>query len=180
VRLILFTVTAAIVVGLALGHGLRGFPAVRPRWIGLAIGAVVAQLVPLTGAAGSGMLVASFLALLAFAVANVRLAGFALILVGLSLNAVVIAANQGMPVTRGALVASNQAATLDALVRDGGSKHHLADEHTRLLPLADAIPVGAPIDQAISAGDLLIHAGVGWFVIVAMPRRRPALSGSVA
>jgi hypothetical protein len=180
VRLILLTVTASIAVGLLVGHGLRGFPAVRPRWGGLAFAAVLAQLLPLAGAPGAAVLVASFAALLAFAAANVRLPGFAPILLGLALNAAVIVANQGMPVTRDALVGSNQSETLTALVRDGGSKHHLADGDTRLLPLADAIPVGSPVDQAISVGDVFVHLGVAWFIVAAMPRRRPALTRSVA
>jgi hypothetical protein len=179
VRLILLTVTASIAVGLLVGHGVRGFPAIRPRWVWIAFAAVLAQLVPLTGAAGAAVLFASFAALLVFAAANVRLPGFAPILLGLALNASVIVANQGMPVTRDALVASNQSATLTALIRDGGSKHHLADDDTRLLVLADTIPVGSPIDQAISIGDVLVHLGVAWFIVAAMPRRQ-ALTRSVA
>ncbi|HEY7668641.1 MAG TPA: DUF5317 family protein [Actinomycetota bacterium] len=180
-RLILFTVTASVAVGLILGHGLRGFPLVRPRWTALAFAAVAAQLLPIVGLAGSILLFASFAALIAFAAVNLRVPGFAPVLIGLALNALVIVANQGMPVTRDALVASNQSATLTALVTDGGSKHHLADDDTRLVFLADAIAVGAPIDQAISVGDILVHVGVGWFVIAAMPkRRRAAWTRSVA
>jgi hypothetical protein len=180
VRLILLTVTASVVVGLLVGHGLRGFPAIRPRWVVLAFVAVAGQVLPLTGRAGSVTLFASFAALLVFAGANVRLPGFPLIVVGLALNALVIVANDGMPVTREALVDSNQSETLAALVRDGGSKHHLADADTSLLVLADTIAVGTPVDQAISIGDLFVHLGVGWFIVVAMPRRRAALTRSMA
>jgi hypothetical protein len=180
VRLILFTVTASIAVGLLAGRGLRGFPSIGPRWVALAFAAVLAQLLPLTGLAGAVVLYASFVALLVFVAVNVRLAGFAPILLGLALNAIVIVANQGMPVTRDALVASNQAASLTALIHEGGSKHHLADDETRLLVLADTIPVGSPIDQAISVGDVFVHLGVAWFVVAAMPRRRQALTRSVA
>lgn len=180
-RLILFTVTVSIVVGFVAGHGLRGFPVSKPRWVGVALAAAVAQLLPLSGVAGAVVLVGSFGSLLVFAAANLRLPGLPLILVGVALNALVIAVNQGMPVTREALIASNQAGTLTALVEDGGSKHHLADDDTRLLVLADTIPVGAPIDQAISVGDVLVHLGAGWFVVAAMPRRRRAAwTGSVA
>jgi hypothetical protein len=178
--LILLTVAASIAAGLLAGHGLRGFPAIRPRWVWMAFAAVLAQLLPLTGAVGATVLFASFAALLVFAAANVRQPGFIPVLLGLALNAVVIVANQGMPVTRDALVASNQSTTLTALIRDGGSKHHLADDETRLVVLADTIPVGSPIDQAISVGDVFVHLGVAWFIVAAMPRRRQVLTGSVA
>jgi hypothetical protein len=123
-------------------------------------------------------LLASFVALGVFTVANVRAPGFVPILAGLALNALVIAANGGMPVTEHALIASNQASTMSDLVRSGGAKHRLADEDTVLLPLGDVIAIGTPIDQAISMGDLLVHLGVAWFVIGAMPRRRRAAEAS--
>ena len=121
------------------------------------------------------LLLGSFAALLAFAIRNVRAPGFGLILAGLALNALVIAVNQGMPVTHHALVASNQTATLDDLIRNGGAKHHLADGGTVLQPLGDVIALGAPIDQAISVGDICVQLGAAWFIVFAMPRRRPRI-----
>ena len=58
--------------------------------------------------------------LFAFAVLNLRLPGFWLILIGICLNALVIGVNQGMPVTHHALVVSDQSATLGALEHGGG------------------------------------------------------------
>ena len=80
-----------------------------------------------------------------------------------------------MPVTQNALERSNQSATIADLIENGGAKHHLADEGTILLPLGDVIPLGTPFDQAISVGDVCVQLGVAWFIVFAMPRRRPLL-----
>ena len=70
--------------------------------------------------------------------------------------------------------AHNQSATLTDLVANGGAKHHLADEeHISLLPLGNVILLGAPFNQAISVGDVCVQLGVAWFIVLAMPRRRP-------
>lgn len=171
-RLIMLSVVAATAVGLLAGGTLRDFPSVKLRGAWLAFAGVVLQFIPLGGSIGTGLLYASFLALIAFVSLNVRAHGFTLILIGLALNAVVIVANQGMPVTRDALEGSNQSATLDELIARGGAKHHLADDGTILLPLGDVIPLGEPLDQAISAGDVCVQLGAVWFIVSSMPRRR--------
>jgi len=176
VRLILLAVAGATVAGLLAGGTFRGFPSVGLRSAWLALAGVVLQFLPVDGTPGSLLLFASFAALLAFVILNLRAPGFALILAGLALNALVIVANSGMPVTRHALVASNQSATLADLVDHGGSKHHLAGDKTVLLPLADVIALGAPIDQAISIGDVCVQLGAVWFIVFAMPRRHPRIA----
>ena len=174
-RLIVLTVVAAAVVGSLTGGTFRDFPSAKIRGASLAIGGVVLQFIPVGGAAATALLYGSFVALMGFAVLNIRAHGFALVLLGLTLNAVVIVANQGMPVTRNALERSNQSATLADLIENGGAKHHLADGGTILLPLGDVIPLGVPFDQAISIGDVCVQLGVAWFIVFAMPRRRPLL-----
>jgi hypothetical protein len=174
-RLIMFTVVAATVAGLLAGGTLRDFPSTRLRSAWLALAGVVLQFIPLGGAIGTVLLYSSFAALIAFAILNVRAQGFALILIGLALNAVVIVANQGMPVTRNALEGSHQSSTLDQLIASGGAKHHLADDETILLPLGDVIPLGAPLDQAISVGDMCVQLGAAWFIVGSMPRRHPRI-----
>ena len=174
-RLILLTVTLAAIVGLVAGGTFRDFPTVRLRWWGLALAGAILQFIPLGGTGAMVLLLASFAALLAFAILNVRVPGFALILVGLALNALVIGVNHGMPVTRHALVASNQGATLDDLIHNGGAKHYLADASTSLESLGDVIALGAPIDQAVSIGDVCVQLGAAWFIVFAMPRRRPRI-----
>jgi hypothetical protein len=103
-------------------------------------------------------------------VVNRRLPGFALVVVGLCLNFLVIAVNQGMPVTREALEGSGQLDTLHELETDGGAKHHLAGPGDDLLILADRIALPPPISQAISVGDIVAYAGVIWFVAAGMRR----------
>ena len=175
-RLILLAVTGATVAGLLAGGTLREFPSRPLRSTWLAFSGVVLQFLPVGGTAGLALLYASFAVLLAFATLNIRAPGFALILAGLALNALVIVANSGMPVTRHALVSSNQSATLADLVTNGGSKHHLADDGTVLLPLADVIALGSPIDQAISIGDVCVQLGAVWFIVFSMPRRHPRIA----
>jgi hypothetical protein len=174
-RLIMFTVVAATAAGVLAGGTLRGFPSTTIRAGWLALTGVVLQFVPVGGTLGTALLFTSFAALMAFALLNIRTHGFALILLGLALNAIVIVANQGMPVTRDALVGSNQAETLADLVANGGSKHHLADDETILLPLGDVIALGSPLDQAISIGDVCVQLGAAWFIVFSMPRRHPRI-----
>jgi hypothetical protein len=176
-RLIVLTVVVALAAGFLTGGSLRDFPTVRTRWWGLAMAGVAMQFVTGGGALETVLLIASFAVLLVFVVANLRAPGFALIFVGLALNATVIVANQGMPVTDSALRRSGQADTLKELVDNGdGQKHFLADDGTVLLPLGDVIALGGPLRQAVSIGDIFVHLGVGWFIVVAMRRRDPAPS----
>jgi hypothetical protein len=78
-----------------------------------------------------------------------------------------------MPVSAAALKTSNQMDTLPELQQDrDGAKHVLADDQTTLRFLGDVIPVGTPLDQVVSAGDVAAYLGVGWFVIGSMHRRR--------
>lgn len=177
-KLTLVTILPALLIGYVAGGRLRGLSAVRVRWWPAAIAGVLLQVAPAVDTLALWLLLGSFVLLLAFVLANIRLAGFALILVGLALNFVVIGANQGMPVTRHALVASGQADTLAELVGEGGAKHHLAGEDDVLLFLADVIPLGVPVNRAISVGDIGTHAGVMWFIIVGMRRRNPSARGA--
>jgi Family of unknown function (DUF5317) len=173
VRLIVATVAVFVVLGLVTGGSLRALSADRIRWGLLAFAGVVAQFVVLGGTLGYVLLILSFVLLIVFALANVRLPGFALVVLGLTLNVAVIAANHGMPVSAAALRSSNQADTLPDLQLDrDGAKHILADGDTRLRFLGDVIPVGTPLNQVVSAGDVAAYLGVGWFVIGTMHRRR--------
>ena len=175
-RLILFTVVVAFSIGLLSGGSLREFPAVRIRWTPVAVAGVVLQYVIVHGSLVFPMLLTSFACLLVFVGANLRAPGFALIMIGLALNATAIAANQGMPVTRHAIVASGQAGTIADLTRNTDEqKHVLASDGTLLLPLGDVIPIGAPIDQAVSVGDVFVHVGIGWFIVMAL-RKASALA----
>ncbi|MGH2634894.1 MAG: DUF5317 family protein [Actinomycetota bacterium] len=169
-RLVLFAFPLAIGLGYLLGGRLRNLGGVRIRhgWAGLA--GVGLQFLPMEGTPGYVALMASFALLVFVAAVNRRLPGFVLVLVGLCLNFLVIAVNEGMPVTRQAIVSSGQAETLDDLQEAGGSKHHLATPEDDLVFLADRIGIPAPVEQAVSVGDLVAYAGAMWFVAAGMRR----------
>jgi hypothetical protein len=112
----------------------------------------------------------SFVILAAFAIVNIRTTGFWLILAGIALNFTVIVVNEGMPVSRAAIVASGQASTVDELVTDGGAKHHLASGEDELRFLGDVIAIRA-LEQAISIGDVFTYGGVMVLIVAGMGRR---------
>jgi len=170
-RLVLLAFPLAIGLGYLLGGRLRNLGGTRFRHAWAGVAGVALQFLPAGGTLGSIVLVASFALLLMVAIANWRLSGFALVVAGLCLNFLVIAVNQGMPVTREAVIASGQADTLGDLRDDGGSKHHLATADDELLFLADRFGVPAPVKQAVSIGDVLAYAGAMWFIVAGM--RRP-------
>jgi uncharacterized protein DUF5317 len=170
-NLVLSTIVVAVVAGYLAGGRLSGLGTIRVRWSPLALIGLVLQLLPVPGRTWPlVLLLLSFAMLLAFAAANIRAPGFVRILLGMLLNLTVIAVNQGMPVTREALEKSGQGQTLQLLIQEGGAKHHLATERDRLSFLGDVIPI-APIQQAVSIGDVLAYTGVGWFVVAGMRRR---------
>jgi hypothetical protein len=174
VRLILLTVVVALGVGLISGGSLRDFPTVKTRWWWLALVGVAMQFVTGGGTLEVVLLLGSFVALLAYVIANVRAPGFPLVLIGLVLNLAVIAANRGMPVTHHALEASGQGDTIAELATNGdGQKHYLVvdGDGTRLLPLGDVIALGGPVRQAVSVGDIFVHLGIAWFIVATMRRR---------
>ena len=89
------------------------------------------------------------------AVANWRLPGAVLILVGGVLNLIVVFANGGMPVDMAALAAAGAGAPDDLL-------HLVSGDSTLVRPLADVIPI-ALFRSVYSVGDVGI--AVGGFVI---------------
>lgn len=169
-RLVLFTFPLAIGLGYLLGGRLRNLGGTRLRFAWAGLVGVLLQFAPMGGRVGYLALVGSFLFLLFVCAANVARPGFALVLIGLGMNFVVIAANEGMPVTREAIVDSGQAETIEGIDVEGGTKHHLATDDV-LLFLADRIPVAAPVRQAVSVGDIVAYAGAMWFVVAGMRRR---------
>ncbi len=167
-RLLFASLVVAIVIGYVSGGRLGRLADTRFRlpWLGLA--GIVLQFLPLDGRLGDVVLTLSFVLLLVTAVANVRLPGFALLVVGLGMNFAVITVNRGMPVDPEAVIASGQAATLPELRAEDSVKHHLMTVDDRLTVLADVIAIPAPVRQAVSVGDLAAIAGAMWFVIGAM------------
>jgi hypothetical protein len=181
-RLVVLTIPVAILVGYLAGGRLGNLANVPFRWPVSGLAGIALQFAPVAGTGGTVLLVGSFLFLFVAAGVNRRLPGFALILVGLWLNFVVITINEGMPVTRHALTASGQVNTLSELQSGADTKHHLASDQDALVFLGDAIPIPPPIHQAVSLGDLLTYSGAMWFVIRGMraPAPQPADGAQVA
>src|SRR5437764_5432734 len=157
-RIILGAILLAVAVGYVRGGRLEHFASGSFRWGGLAFPGLLLQVLPVPRTRYDLpllLLYVSFAILLVFTVLNIRKAGFVLILVGLSLNLLVIGINHGMPVPEHSLVVSGQQDTLHDLVVGGGAKHHLAGAGDRLVQLADVIAIGPPDRQALSIGDVL-------------------------
>ncbi len=173
-KLVLPAFALAILAGYVRGGRLASLPELRLRWQGAALLGLLLQVLLWPGGDWPLFyLYVSFALLTAFAIVNVRVAGVALILVGVVLNFSVIALNRGMPVSREALVASQQADSIDELVDDGGAKHHLASSADHLRFLGDVIAVPA-LEQAISIGDVFTYGGVMVVITAGMGRRRRA------
>ena len=171
--LLLVVIVVAVAAGYLLGGRARNFETLRLRawWlapVGLLLQIQFPWLSDAGREAGVPYLIASYVLLIVFAALNLRLAGFVLILAGLALNLLVVSVNRGMPVTRSALETSGQGDLLDDLASGQGAKHHLANDDDILLPLADVIPIPPPIAQVVSAGDVLVYAGLVWLVIATM------------
>ncbi|MFN8232335.1 MAG: DUF5317 family protein [Actinomycetota bacterium] len=168
--LILIVLVLAFAAGLALGGSFRSWERMQLHWWGLAVLGVALQAVPVPAswssreAIGWGMLVGSYVALLAFVAVNRRIPGAALMAAGLLLNLAVVAPNEGMPVSAHAV----NIAAGDGTVRlpQDSAKHHLATEDDVLRFLGDAIPIPPPFRVVLSIGDLLLYAGIAWFVVV--------------
>jgi hypothetical protein len=182
VLLIVGAVVVGVAVGLLMGGSVRELAEVQFRWWGLAILGLALQLVPVPSRPGqldhwlaTGLLIASYVALLVFVAANLRYVGFWVVAAGFALNVLVISLNGGMPVGDHALrvaYGSGYPATLRELVAGGGAKHHLERPGDVLTPLADVIPVGKPVGNVFSFGDMLALAGVAW-VMAEAARGRP-------
>lgn len=174
-KLMLASLSLAVLAGVVVGGRLQNLSTVRLRWTGLAMFGFALQwvygpgtVIPLT------CLYVSFVLLTIFAVKNLRIVGFPVILVGVVMNFLVIGLNQGMPVARQALIASGQADTLDDLMNNPWPKHHLASDADLMLFLGDVIAVPQPVGQAISVGDIFTYGGVGVVIVAGMraPARR--------
>lgn len=169
-RLVVIILPASISLGYLLGGRLRNISDLNLRYPAAGLAGLGAQLLPVRGAASQLLLIASLVLMLAFAGLNWRMAGFVLIAVGLWSNLVVVVVNDGMPVTAAALVASGQTDSLEDLTP--GGRHHLTTPDDELVFLADAIPIPAPVNRAVSVGDLVAYVGAVWFVVAGMRRQR--------
>jgi hypothetical protein len=156
-RMSFFFVTVALALGVALvtGGSLRSIAATELKHPSILTAAVGIQLAlevlhPTSGTAGhlaSALLVVSYVFLLLFCVANLRLRGLAVVAVGIALNGAVITLNSGMPIR--APEAAVEATT----------KHHAEQPSDKLTFLGDIILVPA-LRQSLSFGDLIMLVGL--------------------
>ena len=176
--LVLGAVVLGLLVGLIFGGSFRKLGSVRLRLWPLALLGLALQLMPIPSSldprtarwVGAGLLVLSYLLLLAFVLENIQFPGFPILIVGILLNIFVISLNRGMPVTDAALQAAEGQHYRQArqhLIDSGGVKHHLARPDDLLLPLADVIAIPAPVKNVFSVGDLIAYLGVAWVLAAA-------------
>ena len=156
-------VALGVLTGLAAGGRLANAAAATLRlWPSLAVGTAaqwVPELLDVPERAAFAGVVVSYLALAAFAVANLRLVGMSVVLVGLGLNVAVIFPNGGMPVRAEAVVQAGLVGPDEVAAVDYGSKRHLERDDDVLTVLGDIVPV-APFGEVVSFGDLILAAGV--------------------
>jgi hypothetical protein len=174
-RSVAVAVVAGLLIGLARGGKLGNIATAGVRLAPLAIGALLLQalaLGALDGLAASLLVIVSMAALGGFALRNLALPGFWLLLAGTAMNLLVVVLNGGMPVSAAAITAAGRPDILAEARQAANAKHHLIGPDDRLVLLSDVIPLPRPAGEVVSAGDLLIDAGVAWFLAGAM-RRRP-------
>ncbi len=184
--LFLGAIGLSVLVGYLLGGRLRTFERLRLRWWALAPLGLALQAMPLPDSRhGTDLVVrivllsCSYVMLLVFVGVNFRIAGMPLLFIGLALNCIVIAANGGMPVSRQALEASGQSDVLELLLQDEGAKHHLLTPEDHVTFLGDVIPVGGPLHQVVSAGDVFVYSGIAWLIVAVMRGRTAGLAPAV-
>lgn len=166
-----------IVLGLARRGSLGALGRIRLRaaWLlAIAVALQFAANLP-TNELGSGLIVASFVVVLAFAGLNMRTAGMPVIGAGAALNALVIGANRGMPVSAEAIAAVGEDPT--TLVLQG--KHFVDFGGAHLRFLSDIIAWDLR-PAVVSIGDLVLWGGVSLLVAELMVERadEPAQVGA--
>ncbi|HET7483154.1 MAG TPA: DUF5317 domain-containing protein [Actinomycetota bacterium] len=165
-QLILITAVLGGALALALGGSLNALAATKFRALWLLFLALGIQLIFIFGRssflAGAGVWVfsAAQVALAAFLIANHSLPGMKVAALGFLLNATVIAANGAMPVSaRAELTVHDELPPAEG----AGYKHERLDDDTVLPWLGDVIALRG-VETVVSAGDVLIAAGIGLLV----------------
>ena len=172
---ILYAIPIGILAGYALGGRLERLAAVRFRFALLAALALAIQLVIFSALADGlpqdfvrAVYILSTALVVVVVLANIRLTGVPLIVLGAALNLAAILANGGaMPAAPGALESLGFGV--------GGHTSSILVEHPVLEPLTDifAMPAWLPMANVFSVGDVVIGVGVAVAIGAAM-RVRPA------
>jgi hypothetical protein len=167
---ILYGLVAGLAIGLLTGGRIERLGTMRFRFGAVVIAALAVQVAlfspladVLPNAVARGAYVASTAAVALVVLANLRLAGMALVALGAGLNIAAILANGGaMPASADAL------ATAGIVVGDHTNSVVVPDPV--LAPLIDvfALPAWLPLANVFSIGDVLIGAGLALAVAVAI------------
>ena len=126
-----------LVAGLAIQIGLEFFTLPHRYW----------------NTIGYGLLVASYVLILAFVGRNLVLRGMSIALIGIACNALVITVNHGMPVK---LLPEWRTQSW----AQPSVKHHPRDHDDKLVFLSDIIILRHPLDNVMSFGDLILCVGL--------------------
>ena len=153
----------AVVVGITRGGSLERLARTRFSWSWVLFAGLILQVgfqigAPkgLRGSTDLWLTLASIAAVLFFLVANRNLPGTLVASVGLGMNALVIAVNGAMPVSR----AAARVAGIDpGSFATPGIKHELLDAGTRLPWLADVLALPR-LQTIFSIGDVVLGAGL--------------------
>lgn len=169
---ILVAVVAGLALGLLRGGSLSGLGETSLRLRSLLVLGIVAQAASAFVSRGAvALLLVSYALLLAFGMANLGHTGMGVVCIGIGLNFVVIAANDGMPVRAEAIEAAGIADRQDAESLDFGTKRHLETDDDRLTFLGDILPL-RPASEVLSFGDLVLAVGVADVVFHRVHRQR--------
>jgi hypothetical protein len=102
---------------------------------------------------GFGLLVASYVLILAFVGRNLVIRGMGIVFIGIACNALVITVNQGMPVKLPPDWQNKSWAQATV-------KHHPQQPDDRLKFLSDIIVLKGPLQSVVSFGDLILLVGL--------------------
>jgi Family of unknown function (DUF5317) len=173
-----YAVIGGILVGFMAGGRAGGLAELRIRWPWLIVAGMVAQVVLFSGPVservgdwGPPLYIASTLLVVVAVVRNLAIAGMPLVAAGAASNLLAVIANGGyMPASR---VALETAGRLTPTAYSNSS----AAENPVLPQLTDifALPSWMPLANVFSVGDVLIGAGIGLVIVLAM-RRHEALA----
>ena len=124
----------------------------------------IPQSEPWADPVGLGLILTSFVPLLALVILNRGRTGMWLAGVGVLMNFSVIALNQGMPVLEEAALVASGFSDETLAVADS-YKHVMLDSSSRLSFLADVIPIRfANQGQVVSLGDVFLAVGLARFL----------------
>lgn len=178
--LVLTAIGGGIVAGFLARGSFSALSTVRLSWAPVLIVSLVVGTIPYYVALPSGprkllqfLAHAGVLAFLSINVARSRggvRAGIVIAALGWLLNAIVIVANGGMPLSVWAYAESGQTMRIEP-GRGGFFRIVVAGPDTVLRPLGDVIPVRA-IGQVVSIGDLVLMVGIAVVIAAGMARGR--------